>query len=116
MGKPKLLETRFSPCYIADLFKDLETNQAQAKLDEIEAMRFGFLKLVPKWHVKQGIMVMLAKTYDTETSTLSVDHGIIRIGPELFQCVFGIPPDVDDFPPFDGGNAAHVLIKEDFTS
>ncbi|KAL4328842.1 hypothetical protein AHAS_Ahas13G0240500 [Arachis hypogaea] len=31
---------------------------AQAKLDEIEAMGFGSLKLVPKWLVKQGIMVL----------------------------------------------------------
>ncbi|RYR48404.1 hypothetical protein Ahy_A07g034429 [Arachis hypogaea] len=101
-----------SPCYIVDLFKDLETNKAQAKLDEIEAIGFGFLKLVPKWHVKQGIMVMLAKAYDIEMSTLKLDHGNIRIGLELFQRVFGILPGVDDFPPFNGMNAAHVSIKK----
>ncbi|KAL4286930.1 hypothetical protein AHAS_Ahas19G0135400 [Arachis hypogaea] len=109
----KLVETRWSPCYIADLFKDRETNQTQAKLDEIEAIGFGFLKLVPKWNVKQGILLMLAKAYGTETSTLSVDHGIIRVGLELFQRVFRIPPDVDDFPPFDNVNAAHKLKHGD---
>ncbi|XLR10277.1 hypothetical protein S83_038215, partial [Arachis hypogaea] len=92
MGKPKLLETRCSPCYIADLFKELKTNQDQAKLDEIEEIDFGFLKLVPKWQVRQGIMVMLAKAYDTETSTLKLENGNIRIVPELFQRLFGIPP------------------------
>ncbi|KAL4321940.1 hypothetical protein AHAS_Ahas14G0160700 [Arachis hypogaea] len=92
MGKPKLLETRCSPCYIVDLFHDLETNQAKAKLDEIEEIGFGFLKLVPKWNVKQGIMVMLAKAYDTETSTLKVADGVIRIGAELFERLFGILP------------------------
>ncbi|KAL4344125.1 hypothetical protein AHAS_Ahas11G0147100 [Arachis hypogaea] len=92
MGKPKLLESRCSPCYIADLFKELETNQDQAKLDEIEEIGFGFLKLVPKWQVRQGIMVMLAKAYDTETSTLKLENGNIRIMPELFQRLFGIPP------------------------
>nr|XP_025636843.1 uncharacterized protein LOC112732354 isoform X2 [Arachis hypogaea] len=85
MGKPKLLEIRCSPCYITDLFKNLETNQAQAKLDEIEVINFCFLKLVPKWQVKQGIMVMLAKAYDIETSTLKLDNRNIRIGPELFS-------------------------------
>ncbi|QHN91373.1 uncharacterized protein DS421_17g574320 [Arachis hypogaea] len=111
MGKPKLLETRCSPCYIADLFKELETNQDQAKLDEIEEIGFGFLKLVPKWQVRQGIMVMLAKAYDTETSTLKLENGNIRILPELFQRLFGIPPGVDDFPPFDSSNAAHAIKK-----
>ncbi|RYR35322.1 hypothetical protein Ahy_A10g050483 [Arachis hypogaea] len=107
----KLLETRCSPCYIADLFKELKTNQDQAKLDEIEEIGFGFLKLVPKWQVRQGIMVMLAKAYDTETSTLKIENGNIRIVPEIFQGLFGIPPKVDDFPPFDSSNAAHVSIK-----
>ncbi|XP_020979302.1 uncharacterized protein LOC110271939 isoform X1 [Arachis ipaensis] len=114
MGKPKLLETQCSPCYITDLFHDLETNQAQAKLDEIEEIGFGFLKLVPKWNVKQGIMVMLAKAYDTETSTLKVADGVIRIGAELFERLFEIPPSVDDFPPFDASNADHVSIRRRF--
>ncbi|QHO00412.1 uncharacterized protein DS421_13g406350 [Arachis hypogaea] len=113
MGKLKLLETRCSPCYIAELFHDLETNQAQAKLDEIEEIGFSFLKLVPKWNVKQSIMVMLAKAYDTETSTLKVGDGVIRIGAKLFR-LFGIPPGVDDVPPFDAGNADHVSIKRRF--
>ncbi|XP_072068396.1 uncharacterized protein [Arachis hypogaea] len=77
-------------------------------------MGFGFLKLVPRWPVKQGIMVSLVKAYNTETSTLTVDHGNIRIGPELFQRVFGIPPGVDDFPPFDCGNVSHASIKRRF--
>ncbi|KAL4316126.1 hypothetical protein AHAS_Ahas15G0253900 [Arachis hypogaea] len=68
---------------------------AQAKFDEIEAIGFGFLKLVPKWHVKQGIMTMLAKAYDIETSTLKLDNGNICIGPEIFQRVFRIPPGDD---------------------
>ncbi|KAL4344785.1 hypothetical protein AHAS_Ahas11G0213100 [Arachis hypogaea] len=97
-----------------DLFRDLKTNQAQSKLDEIEAIGFGFLKLVPKWHVKQGIMVMLAKAYNIETSTLKLDNGNIRIGPEHFQCVFRIPSGVDDFLPFDDRNDAHVSIKRRF--
>ncbi|RYR19360.1 hypothetical protein Ahy_B03g064124 isoform F [Arachis hypogaea] len=110
----KLSEIRCSPYHIADFFKDLEINQAQEKLQEIEAMGFGFLKLVPRWPVKQGIMVSLVKAYNTETSTLTVDHGNIRIGPELFQRVFGIPPGVDDFPPFDCGNVSHASIKRRF--
>ncbi|XP_025687085.1 uncharacterized protein [Arachis hypogaea] len=114
MGKPKLLETRCSPCYIAALFQDLETNQAQAKLDEIEEIGFGFLKLVPKWNVKQGIMAMLANAYDIETSTLRVADGVIRIGAELFERLFGIPPGVDDFPPFDASNADHVSTRRRF--
>ncbi|KAL4306058.1 hypothetical protein AHAS_Ahas16G0140300 [Arachis hypogaea] len=80
----KLLETRCSPCYIADMFKDLKTNQTQAKLEEIEAMSFGFLNLVLRRPVKQDIMDSLAKAYNTETSTLLVDHGNICIKPELF--------------------------------
>ncbi|KAL4293467.1 hypothetical protein AHAS_Ahas18G0131000 [Arachis hypogaea] len=74
------------------MFEDLETNQVQAKLQEIEAMGFGFLKLVLRWHVKQSIIILLAKAYNTETGTLPVDHGNIRIEPELFQSVFEILP------------------------
>ncbi|QHO46628.1 uncharacterized protein DS421_6g189190 [Arachis hypogaea] len=50
-------------------------------------------------------MKMLAKAYDTETSTLKVGDGVIRIGAELFQRLFEIPPGVDDFPLFDAEQA-----------
>ncbi|QHO54092.1 uncharacterized protein DS421_2g53640 [Arachis hypogaea] len=103
--KAEITRDTVKPCYIADLFHNMETNQVQEKLDEIEEIGFGFLKLVPKWNVKQGIMVILTKAYDTETSTLKVADGVIRIGPELFERLFRILPGVDDFPPFDAEQA-----------
>ncbi|RYR72584.1 hypothetical protein Ahy_A02g006805 [Arachis hypogaea] len=112
--KAEITRDTVKPCYIADLFHNMETNQVQEKLDEIEEIGFGFLKLVPKWNVKQGIMVILTKAYDTETSTLKVADGVIRIGPELFERLFRILPGVDDFPPFDAGNADHVSIRRRF--
>ncbi|KAL4275016.1 hypothetical protein AHAS_Ahas20G0065000 [Arachis hypogaea] len=51
-------------------------------------------------------MMMLAKAYNTETSTLKLENGNIRIVPELFQHLF-----VDDFPLFDSSNPTHVSIK-----
>ncbi|KAL4357020.1 hypothetical protein AHAS_Ahas09G0144900 [Arachis hypogaea] len=66
------------------MFKDLKTNQPQSKLEGIESMGFGFLKLVPRWPVKQSIMVSLAKSYKLETSTLPIDDGNIHINAELF--------------------------------
>ncbi|XLU27523.1 hypothetical protein S245_063589, partial [Arachis hypogaea] len=62
-----------------------------AKLAKIEAIGFDFLLWVPQWHVKQSIMLQLARAYDVETNTLRVDAGDIRITAELFDNVFGIP-------------------------
>ncbi|QHN87100.1 uncharacterized protein DS421_16g552060 [Arachis hypogaea] len=91
MGKKKLVETRCSPCYINNLFTHLERHNEQAKLAEIEAIGFDFLHRVPQWHVKQSIMLQLAKAYDVKTNTLRVDAGDIRITAELIGNVFGIP-------------------------
>ncbi|XLU48787.1 hypothetical protein S245_043601, partial [Arachis hypogaea] len=87
----KLVETRCSPCYINNLFTHLERHHERAKLDEIEAIGFGFLRRVPQWHVKQSIMLQLARAYDVDTNTLMVDAGNIRISAELIGSVFGIP-------------------------
>ncbi|XLU45680.1 hypothetical protein S245_040494, partial [Arachis hypogaea] len=87
----KLVETRCSPCYTNNLFTHLERHNEQGKLAEIEAIGFDFLRRVPQWHVKQSIMLQLARAYDVETNTLRVDAGDIRITAELIGNLFGIP-------------------------
>ncbi|XLU20570.1 hypothetical protein S245_056636 [Arachis hypogaea] len=77
-------------CYI-NLFTHLERHNEQAKLAKIDAIGFDFLRRVPQWHVKQSIMLQLARAYDVETNTLKVDAGDIRIIAELIGNVFGIP-------------------------
>ncbi|QHN79002.1 uncharacterized protein DS421_19g666320 [Arachis hypogaea] len=98
MGKKKLVETRCSPCYVNNLFTHLERHNGQAKLAEIEAIGFDFLRRVPQWYVKQSIMLQLARAYDVETNTLKVDAGDIRITAELIGNVFGIPSQGDPIP------------------
>ncbi|QHO00532.1 uncharacterized protein LOC110269610 [Arachis ipaensis] len=98
MGKKKLVETRCSPCYINNLFTHLERHNEQAKLAEIEAIGFDFLRRVPQWHVKQSIVLQLARAYDVETNTLRVDAEDIRITAELIGNVFGIPSRGDPIP------------------
>ncbi|QHO00734.1 Putative ubiquitin-like-specific protease 1B [Arachis hypogaea] len=82
---------RCSPCYINNLFTHLERHNEQAKLAEIEAIGFGYLRRVLQWHVKQSIMLQLAEAYDVERNTLMVNAGDIRISAELIGNVFGIP-------------------------
>ncbi|QHO03670.1 uncharacterized protein [Arachis hypogaea] len=98
MGKKKLVETQCSPCYINNLFTHLEQHNEHAKLAEIEAIGFDFLQRVPQWHVKQSIMLQLARTYDVESNTLKVDAGDICITAELISNVFGIPSRGDPIP------------------
>ncbi|XP_072081843.1 uncharacterized protein [Arachis hypogaea] len=85
MGKKKLVETRCSPCYINNLFSHLELHNEDAKLAELEAIGFGFLRRVPLWHVKQSIMLQLARAYDMESNTLRVNAGDIHITAELIS-------------------------------
>ncbi|QHO39232.1 uncharacterized protein DS421_4g127310 [Arachis hypogaea] len=114
MGKKKLVETRCSPCYINNLFTHLERHHERAKLDEIEAIGFGFLRRVPQWHVKQSIMLQLAKAYDVDTDTLMVDAGNIHISAELIDSVFGIPSHGEPIPELQKTNPSHLAIKAEF--
>ncbi|QHN82588.1 uncharacterized protein DS421_20g697160 [Arachis hypogaea] len=122
MGKKKLVETRCSPCYINNLFTHLERHNKQGKLAEIEAIGFDFLRRVPQWHVKQSIMLQLARAYNMETNTLRVDAGDIRITAELIGNVFGIPSQVVNcFVSRRGPNSrtvekneSHLAIKREF--
>ncbi|QHO57305.1 uncharacterized protein DS421_3g81140 [Arachis hypogaea] len=98
MDKKKLVETRCSPCYINNLFTHLEQHHERAKLDEIEAIGFGFLRRVPQWHVKQSIVLQLARAYEVDTNTLMVDAGDICISAELIGSVFGIPSHGEPIP------------------
>ncbi|QHO42750.1 uncharacterized protein DS421_5g156920 [Arachis hypogaea] len=100
------VETRCSPCYINNLFTHLERHHEQAKLDEIEAIGFGFLRCVPQWHVKQGIMLQLARAYEVDTNTL--------ISAELIGSVFGIPSHGDPIPELQKKNPSHLAIKGEF--
>ncbi|QHN87045.1 uncharacterized protein DS421_16g551580 [Arachis hypogaea] len=86
----------------------------KAKLAEIEAIRFDFLHRVPQWHVKQGIMLQLARACDVETNTLRVDAGDIRITAELIGNVFSIPSRGDPIPELQKKNASHLAIKREF--
>ncbi|QHO50468.1 uncharacterized protein DS421_1g22760 [Arachis hypogaea] len=114
MGKKKLVETRCSPCYINNLFTHLERHHERDKLDEIEAIGFGFLRRVPQWHVKQSIMLQLAKAYDVDTDTLMVDAGNIHISAELIGSVFGIPSHGEPIPELQKTNPSHLAIKAEF--
>ncbi|QHO00077.1 uncharacterized protein DS421_13g403340 [Arachis hypogaea] len=56
----------------------------KAKLAEIEAIGFDFLRRVPQWHVKQIIMLQLARAYDMETNTLrGSSPGTFTLSPNL---------------------------------
>ncbi|RYR35328.1 hypothetical protein Ahy_A10g050492 [Arachis hypogaea] len=114
MGKKKLVETRCSPCYINNLFTHLEQHHERAKLDEIEAIGFSFLRRVPQWHVKQSIMLQLARAYDVDTNTLMVDAGNICISAELIGSVFGIPSHGEPIPELEKKNPSHLAIKAEF--
>ncbi|KAL1329402.1 hypothetical protein AAHE18_12G037700 [Arachis hypogaea] len=114
MGKKKLLESRCSPCYINDIMSHLEKTHSDAKLAEIEAIGFGFLRHIPKWPVKQGIMVALARSYNLDRNTLQLDAANISINADLIGRVFGLPSGGDDFPSFNDKNAAHVAVKKQF--
>ncbi|QHO01050.1 uncharacterized protein DS421_13g411630 [Arachis hypogaea] len=83
MGKKKLVETRCSPCYINGMITHLQEMNANAKLAEIDSIGFGFVKQIPRWAVKQTIMIQLARAYDVETDTLIVDVGDIPVSSEL---------------------------------
>ncbi|QHN84668.1 uncharacterized protein DS421_16g530680 [Arachis hypogaea] len=91
MGKKKLVETRCSPCYINGMITHLQEINADAKLAEIDAIGFGFVKQIPHWAVKQTIMIQLARAYDVETETLIVDVGNIPVSAELIGRALGIP-------------------------
>ncbi|XP_015936514.1 FRIGIDA-like protein 3 isoform X1 [Arachis duranensis] len=114
MGKKKLLESRCSPCYINDMMRHLEKTHSDAKLAEIEAIGFGFLRHIPKWPVKQDIMVALARSYNLDRNTLQLDAANISINADLIGRVFGLPSGGDDFPSFNDKNAAHVAVKNQF--
>ncbi|QHO19751.1 uncharacterized protein DS421_11g331790 [Arachis hypogaea] len=91
MGKKKLVEMRCSPCYINGMITHLQEMNANAKLAEIDSIGFGFVKQIPRWAVKQTIMIQLARAYDVETVTLIVDVGDIPVSSELIGRALGIP-------------------------
>ncbi|QHN85301.1 uncharacterized protein DS421_16g536230 [Arachis hypogaea] len=114
MGKKKLVETRCSPCYINRMITHLQEINADAKLAEIDAIGFGFVKKIPHWAVKQKIMIQLARAYDVETDTLIVDVGNIRVNAELIGRALRIPSSGVDIPKIEKKNPAHREIKEQF--
>ncbi|QHO06915.1 uncharacterized protein DS421_14g459030 [Arachis hypogaea] len=114
MGKKKLVETRCSPCYINGMITHLQEINADAKLAEIDAIGFGFVKQIPRWAVKQTIMIQLARAYDVETDTLIVDVGNIPVSAELIGRALGIPSNGVDIPKIQKKNPAHREIKEQF--
>ncbi|XLU19031.1 hypothetical protein S245_055097, partial [Arachis hypogaea] len=77
--------------YIHDMMSKLTRNNEIEKLVEIDEIRFGFLRLVPNWSVKQAIMVHLAESYEVKTRTFILDVGNIHLNAELIGCIFGIP-------------------------
>ncbi|QHO33762.1 uncharacterized protein DS421_9g261070 [Arachis hypogaea] len=91
MGKKKLVETQCSPCYINGMITHLQEMNADAKLAEIDSIEFGFVKQIPRWAVKQTIMIQLARTYDVETDILTVDVGNIPVSSKLIGRALGIP-------------------------
>ncbi|QHO18436.1 uncharacterized protein DS421_11g320500 [Arachis hypogaea] len=109
-----LVETRCSPCFINNLFSYLELHNENAKLAEIEAIGFDFLRWVPMWHVKQSIMLQLARAYNVESNTLRVDVGDIRVTAKLIGNVFGIPSKGDPIPELQKKNASHLALKRQF--
>ncbi|XP_020963170.1 uncharacterized protein LOC110264924 [Arachis ipaensis] len=95
---------------MSTLFK----NNSIEKLAEIDEIRFGFLRLVPNWSVKQAIMVHLVESYQVKPRTFILDIGNIRLNAELIGRVFGIPSRGDPFPSLDDSNPCHVTIKKRF--
>ncbi|KAL4295075.1 hypothetical protein AHAS_Ahas18G0291800 [Arachis hypogaea] len=91
MGKKKFLESRCSPNYIHDMMSTLYKKNSVEKFAEIDEIRFGFLRLVPNWSVKQAIMVHLAESYQVKPKTFILDIGNICLNAELIRRIFGIP-------------------------
>ncbi|QHO10881.1 uncharacterized protein DS421_15g493430 [Arachis hypogaea] len=117
MGKKKLVETCCSPCYINGMITHLENINVIAKLAEIDTIGFGFVKRIPKWAVKESIMIIqLVKAYDVDTNTLIVDVSNIRINSELIGRALRIRDGVLGFaiPELNKKNLAHLAIKEQF--
>ena len=85
------METQCSPCYINGMITHLQEMNADAKLAQIDSIGFGFVKQIPRWAVKQTIMIQLARAYDVETDTLIVDVGDIPVSSELIGRALGIP-------------------------
>ncbi|KAL4380679.1 hypothetical protein AHAS_Ahas04G0057600 [Arachis hypogaea] len=84
-------ESRCSPSYIHNMMRTLSKNNSVEKLAEIDEIRFGFLRRVPNWSVKQAIMVHLAESYQVKQRTLVLDIGNIHLNVELIGKVFGLP-------------------------
>ncbi|QHO28485.1 uncharacterized protein DS421_7g217100 [Arachis hypogaea] len=114
MGKKKLVKTRCSPCYINEMITHLQEINADAKLAENDSIGFGFVKQIPRWAVKQTIMIQLARAYDVVTNTLIVDVGDIPVSAELIGRALGIPSNGVDIPKIEKKNPAHREIKEQF--
>ncbi|XLR36597.1 hypothetical protein S83_064497, partial [Arachis hypogaea] len=87
----KFLESRCSPNYIHDMMSTLYKKNSVEKFAEIDEIRFGFLRLVPNWSVKQAIMVHLAESYQVKPKTFILDIGNICLNAELIRRIFGIP-------------------------
>ncbi|XP_072080755.1 uncharacterized protein [Arachis hypogaea] len=114
MGKKKFLESRCSPNYIHDMMSTLYKKNSVEKFAEIDEIRFGFLRLVPNWSVKQAIMVHLAESYQVKPKTFILDIGNICLNAELIRRIFGIPSRGDPFPFLDDSNPCHMAIKKRF--
>ncbi|KAL4328972.1 hypothetical protein AHAS_Ahas13G0253500 [Arachis hypogaea] len=100
--------------YIHDMMSMLTKNNSIEKLAEIDEIRFGFLRLVPNWSVKQDIMFHLAELYEVKPRTFILNVGNIRLNAELIGRVLGIPSSADPFPSLDDRNPSHVAIKKRF--
>ncbi|XLR26460.1 hypothetical protein S83_054360 [Arachis hypogaea] len=96
------------------MMSKLTRNNEIEKLVEIDEIRFGFLRLVPNWSMKQAIMVHLAESYEVKTRTFILDVGNIHLNAELIGCIFGIPSSGDPFPILDDENPSHMAIKKRF--
>ncbi|KAL4316568.1 hypothetical protein AHAS_Ahas15G0298100 [Arachis hypogaea] len=67
----------------------MEKTQADVRLAKIEAIGFGFLRLLPWWPMKQDIMVALARSYNLDRNTLQLDVDNIPINAKLIDMFLG---------------------------
>ncbi|MED6136265.1 hypothetical protein PIB30_054500 [Stylosanthes scabra] len=75
--KPKSLDSRCSPSSINDIFVTLSNKNI--KLQEIDKMRFGGLKYIPKWSVDQESYLYLAENFNLIRNYIRTDVDDITV-------------------------------------
>ncbi|MED6138067.1 hypothetical protein PIB30_070850 [Stylosanthes scabra] len=86
----------------------------QPRLAEVEAIGFMVLSQIPKWFLKQDIIVLMAKRYNLQRDCLVMDVDNIHVNGASIGHAMGLPSRGYEFSSFDKKNPEHEQIKSMF--